>query len=377
VPLTELPVIENGAGLPPDRAPDRAGLPVVLVSMPFMDVNRPSIQLGLLKAVVERHGFPVRTLHANLDFAARLGVDGYRRLADHRGRLVGDWLFALARRLKRRRPDLVTVFGGANFDGDMGAELMRTADCADYAVIGEAEVAFPRLLDALAAGTRPGPIPGVARRTGAEVTVTPPAPPARHLDDQLRLLAQAGVRHIQPGLESLSSNVLRLMRKGIRAAQNVNLLRWSRYYGIDVAWNILWGFPGETDQDYAEQTAAVPDLAHLQPPENAGRIWMERFSPLFTEPGAFGVRGRTAEASYRYIYPDTADVDRIAYFFDYETTGTMPEPAYEPLRTAVGEWSAAWAGDRKPALTYRSAPGFLQVYDGSAARERGHLHLRG
>ena len=64
--------------------------------------------------------------------------------------------------------------------------------------------------------------------------------------EQLRLMAKAGVTHIQPGIESLSSNVLRLMRKGVRAVQNVNLLRWSQYYGIRVSWNLIWGFPGET-----------------------------------------------------------------------------------------------------------------------------------
>src|SRR5439155_25552049 len=73
-----------------------AGLHTVLVSMPFMDIGRPSIQLGLLKAIGEQHGFPVRTLHANLDFAARIGADYYRALAEARGPLVGDWLFSVA-----------------------------------------------------------------------------------------------------------------------------------------------------------------------------------------------------------------------------------------------------------------------------------------
>src|SRR4029077_9285576 len=92
---------------------------------------------------------------------------------------------------------------------------------------------------------------------------------------QLRVLACGGVTHLQPGLESLSSNVLRLMDKGERAAQNVYLLRWARYYGIDVAWTILWGFPGETIEDYAGQAATASHLIHLQPPEGSGRIWLE------------------------------------------------------------------------------------------------------
>ncbi|HEU4423584.1 MAG TPA: hypothetical protein VFR67_13715 [Pilimelia sp.] len=39
--------------------------------MPFLDVTRPSIQLGLLKAVAAAHGFPARTLHLVETFPCR------------------------------------------------------------------------------------------------------------------------------------------------------------------------------------------------------------------------------------------------------------------------------------------------------------------
>ena len=519
-----------------------AGLPTVLVSMPFMNVNRPSIQLGLLKAIGEAHGFPVRTLHANLDFAARIGVDHYRLLAEQYGRLVGEWLFsveafgdaapdrearllaefgdelghppeallrirdhdvpdyldgivagfpwqeirvvgfsstfqqntasfALARRLKEGFPDIVTVFGGANFDGDMGAELLRSVDCVDIAVSGEGDAAFPRLLSALATGADPTGIPGVATRSGTTAPAPPtarlddlPAPeygeffdrsaglglptgdvwlpfesargcwwgakhhctfcglngstmtfraksPARVLDElagqarryerfrfeavdnildprylkelfpaladrdyelfyevkanltraQLKVLADGGVTHLQPGLESLSSTVLRLMNKGVRAAQNINLLRWARYYGIGVAWNILWGFPGETAEDYATQAAVVPHLVHLQPPGSANQVSLERFSPLFEDPDRFRLPAPSPEPSHRFVYPSTVDIDRVAYFFGYEPP--LPQAAYAPLRKAVGEWSLAWRSGSPPGLAYRSAPGFLRIED--------------
>src|SRR5207248_2768376 len=91
--------------------------------------------------------------------------------------------FALARRLKQRYPRIVTVFGGANFDGEMGPELVRAVDCIDAAIIGEGDTAFPGLLDALAAGGSLDHVPGLARRQGKQVTVTAPAPPADQLDD--------------------------------------------------------------------------------------------------------------------------------------------------------------------------------------------------
>ena len=69
--------------------------------------------------------------------------------------------------------------------------------------------------------------------------------------EQVKLLRDAGVLAIQPGVESLSTHVLQLMRKGVTALQNIQLLKWCRQYGVTVAWNLLYGFPGETAADYA------------------------------------------------------------------------------------------------------------------------------
>jgi ribosomal peptide maturation radical SAM protein 1 len=189
---------------------------------------------------------------------------------------------------------------------------------------------------------------------------------------QVRLLARAGVTHIQPGLESLSTAVLGHMRKGVTAAQNVNLLRWARYYGIKVAWNILWGIPGETASDYTRQAALVPHLAHLQPPDTDGRIWLERFSPIFTELPDDQFRFKAPERSYSYVYPAGMDLTKAAYFFDYELEDALPDHAYDDLRQAIEEWRVAWQ-DAEPELTYWFAPGLLQIYDGRwPGRERSY-----
>ncbi len=64
--------------------------------------------------------------------------------------------------------------------------------------------------------------------------------------DQIQLMREAGILAVQPGIESLSSHVLKLMKKGVTGIQNIQLLKWCREYGIEVAWNLLYGFPGET-----------------------------------------------------------------------------------------------------------------------------------
>jgi hypothetical protein len=109
-------------------------------------------------------------------------------------------------------------------------------------------------------------------------------------------------------------------------------------------------------------------LRHLPPPANSARIWLERFSPIFTEQDTFRLRSRSPERSYRYVYPDHVDLERVAYFFDYELDGRLPDQAYASVRRAVEDWSGDWLGDSPPVLKYWSAPHFVQIYD---ERQRG------
>ena len=61
---------------------------------------------------------------------------------------------------------------------------------------------------------------------------------------QIKTLAQGGAKVIQPGIESFSMNQLQEMDKGVRPLQNILCMKWAMYYGIEINWNILIGFPG-------------------------------------------------------------------------------------------------------------------------------------
>jgi hypothetical protein len=63
------------------------------------------------------------------------------------------------------------------------------------------------------------------------------------------------------------------------------------------------------------------------------------------------------------------DLDRVAFFFEYDIEGALPDVAYADLRRASEEWSRSWQADRWPVLKCWPAPGFLQIYDG---RHPGH-----
>jgi ribosomal peptide maturation radical SAM protein 1 len=390
---------------------------------------------------------------------------------------------ALARQIKERYPDVATVFGGANYDGEMGPEYVRAFPWIDYAVVGEGDEALPAIVSSLARGASAAGLPGIVARVGDSVVKDGHSSLIRDLDslpdpdydeffgalvklgrdrvlgesvplllfesargcwwgekhhctfcglnnngmayrskspervhaelrrqsaryqivnfeavdnildmrylealcrplidervdyrlfyevktnlkrEQLRTLAKAGMNVIQPGIESLSTHVLSLMRKGADMLQSVRVLKWGHYYGIKVAWNLLTGFPGETVEDYDRQAELIPKLLHLPPPAGGGRIWMERFSPYFTD-ADFPVENLEPWAAYRYVYPeDRVDVRKIAYFFDYEMGDVVTDEQLVPMRKAVHTWMESWRKPRPPILVYQRTPDWIQVVD--------------
>ena len=63
---------------------------------------------------------------------------------------------------------------------------------------------------------------------------------------QLKQMRHGGLFSIQPGVESLSTHLLKLMRKHTTGMRNLELIKWCTYYGINNLYNILARFPGET-----------------------------------------------------------------------------------------------------------------------------------
>jgi ribosomal peptide maturation radical SAM protein 1 len=74
--------------------------------------------------------------------------------------------FALARRLKEMKPEIIVAMGGANCESPMGEEIALHVPVVDYVFSGPALVTFPALMEGILAGD-PGPAaaaPGVLTR---------------------------------------------------------------------------------------------------------------------------------------------------------------------------------------------------------------------
>ncbi len=390
----------------------------------------------------------------------------------------------MAKLIKDLYPHVTIVFGGANYDGEMGMEYFRAFSFIDHVVVGEGEEVFPRLVRYVLEG-KSGTLPaGVTARNGGSISFAPNqalfsdfakmGPPdyddyyhllaelgdaAQGLDrillyegsrgcwwgekhhctfcglnaqsmkfraksseqvakemtylsgrydtarfrlvdniidmkyvenlfrkfaeahcdldifietksnlhkSQIRTLAVGGVKCMQPGLESLSLAQLKAMDKGVTPMQNIICLKWSYYYRVAVSWNILLGFPGETNEDYRRQIDLIPSLVHLHPPEATGKFWLERFSPYYTRPHEYGVRITGPGMAYEYVYDSRkVDLSKIAYDFEYELDKWPVDPhVYQELVTAIEGWQRLHASTDRPFMYYSKALDYVTVYDG-------------
>ena len=136
---------------------------------------------------------------------------------------------------------------------------------------------------------------------------------------QVRVLRDAGVMSVQPGIESFSDHVLKLMSKGTTAFRNIELLKWCKEYGVKPYWNLLYGFPGETAEDYDSTAALIEAIWHLDPPTGYGPIRIDRFSPYHNDPTGFGLVNLRPMAPFTYIYPfESQRLADIAYYFEFD-----------------------------------------------------------
>ncbi|APU15560.1 MULTISPECIES: RiPP maturation radical SAM C-methyltransferase [Actinoalloteichus] len=162
---------------------------------------------------------------------------------------------------------------------------------------------------------------------------------------QLETLFKAGLVNVQPGIESLNSRVLKLMDKGVTGCQNVRMLRDAATVGLSIAWNYLYGFPGEDEADYLPVIEQMPALHHLPPLDGVARIVIERFSPYFNRPElGFGELTPGGAYTLSYDLPESELLD-LAYLFSSPERG-IDESLGDRLRAAADRWQREFAGSR-------------------------------
>jgi ribosomal peptide maturation radical SAM protein 1 len=183
-------------------------------------------------------------------------------------------------------------------------------------------------------------------------------------------LADAGINAVQPGIESFSSNVLALMRKGTTGIQNIAFLKYASEYGVFPTYNLLVGFPGEDPNDYRRMSGELQKLVHLPPPTSLPELEFHRFSPYHKDPSYFGIRLRPSPR-YFHLYPFSEEsLSQLAYMFERDDVATMDRSYIDELYQRVVRWhknyridlsTLSWWREGSDILVSDCRPGFPKM----------------
>ena len=188
---------------------------------------------------------------------------------------------------------------------------------------------------------------------------------------QLKEMRRGGLFSVQPGVESLSTHILKIMRKHTTGMRNLELIKWCTYYGIHNFYNILVRFPGETAEDYRLQCDVISTIPHLQPPYAIVKARADRGSPMFFDPESQSIARLRPAACYEYIFPKTRfNLDRVSYYFDHDMENTVADHEYDEIFSLVADWQESWQKARRPYLRYRKSWSSIVIDDG----RNGHAH---
>ncbi len=160
---------------------------------------------------------------------------------------------------------------------------------------------------------------------------------------QVEKMSAAGIRWVQPGIESLHDKTLALLNKGTRAWKNVQFLKWCMQFGVFASWNLLGNAPGESAEWHRETLAWLPLIAHLQPPMVLWLIRYDRYSRYHQDPARYHL-ALTPFRAYAAIYPMPAErLNDFAYYFEDAATQTAPvTPAQAAVFGELMQFIDAW-----------------------------------
>ena len=204
---------------------------------------------------------------------------------------------------------------------------------------------------------------------------------ANQTEAGIALFARAGFTELQPGIESFSSEVLRLMDKGVTGMQNVYLLKLGYRYRVQINYNILYGIPGERPEWYRHMVAMLPRLFHFTPPVTRTETIVTRFAPMQADTARFGGvlskprhhRCYDVLFSRGFLADSGFSLDDYAYYFErYFAYDPAAAPHYWTLLREIDRWKRM-PRTREVALTWASDGDAWHIVDRRGSRARRYV----
>ena len=199
-------------------------------------------------------------------------------------------------------------------------------------------------------------------------------------DSDVKALSEAGFFQLQPGIESLSDPVLKLMNKGNTAICHIALLKYAEKYSVRLAWNILYGFPGEKTEAYEELCELIPLIEHLPSPTGGmNRIAYHRNSVYVNDPEKYSLELKPDPMYDFYLPDDEQYINDYAYaFVDHSPQNEQyKHTVYGKVRDMITHWQNSFIREHKIRLDMIVFENSIEIHDSRSVRVKDSYEFEG
>lgn len=183
--------------------------------------------------------------------------------------------------------------------------------------------------------------------------------------ETLQKMRQAGVDTVQVGIEALATPLLTKMNKGLRAIDNLSLMKHCEALGIVNAANLMLHFPGSDDDDVTETLRAL-QFARWYRPLKTVSFWLGLESPVYRFPQLFHIRCVFNHPHLKKLFPEPL-AEGIRFMIQgYRGDRKMQRKRWRSVERIMRQWAKDYATMQgqtggKPALSFRDGDRFLLI----------------
>ena len=185
------------------------------------------------------------------------------------------------------------------------------------------------------------------------------------IGEVVNLYKRGGLSTVQVGIESLSSSLLKKMKKGTGVMENIAVMRAAHEHSLSLEGNLIVQFPGST-QDEVDET--LENLAYVfpYPPLAAAVFFLGYDCPVYHAPGNFNIRAIVNHSNNRRLFPKKILGKLLPIVMDYRGDKTHQKTIWEPVVARIKDWQLYHEKRKVPArhrplLSYRDGGDFLLI----------------
>jgi ribosomal peptide maturation radical SAM protein 1 len=182
---------------------------------------------------------------------------------------------------------------------------------------------------------------------------------------ELKLMRMAGMRTVQVGIEALSTRLLRKLRKGTSAIQNLEIMKHCEALGIANLANLIAHFPASDEEDVAE-TLKVMDFAGPFRPPKFVSFWLGLGSPAWRHPEVLGLRKVCNHPHWARIFPQRVFQQLPLMVQSYRGGCGRQRRLWQPVCDQLSSWARIYddlhrRAVAEPILSYGDGGDFMII----------------